>query len=362
MQAYHKTATTTYQSPIGYSGAVDANKKTDYVGNKICENNELVRILVDGGYFDVKEQKYYFYVQDHLGNNRLVVDQDGGVVQKTHYYPFGSAFADSERQDAQPYKYNGKELDQMHGLNLYDYSARYYEPAIGRFTTVDPLAEKYYSISPYAYVDNNPLKYIDPTGKEKINGLYNPKSISPLLRSILAEAVEKRRHIDNEFIHIYAHGSKDGFTFVNKNGEKQIIRNQTDFMIFLEKNSYTWRDKKGKDVVVVFHSCNIGEFAGEMAKKFSDVIFIAPSTQLLIDDRTGEEIVGFIDEGINYEEFLKGQWNVYENDNFYTRSISGEKNPDSDEGANESLGYENTWDRINHFLNQALAAGAKYIP
>ena len=52
----------------------------------------------------------------------------------------------------------------MHGLNLYDYSARYYQPAIGRFTTVDPLAEKYYSISPYAYCLNNPLKYIDPTG------------------------------------------------------------------------------------------------------------------------------------------------------------------------------------------------------
>jgi uncharacterized protein RhaS with RHS repeats len=52
----------------------------------------------------------------------------------------------------------------MHGLNLYDYSARYYESAIGRFTTVDPHAESYYSWSPYAYVGNNPLKYIDPTG------------------------------------------------------------------------------------------------------------------------------------------------------------------------------------------------------
>lgn len=67
-------------------------------------------------------------------------------------------------QGKQPYKYNGKELDQMHGLNLYDYSARYYEPAIGRFTTVDPLAEMYYSISPYAYCNNNPLRFIDPTG------------------------------------------------------------------------------------------------------------------------------------------------------------------------------------------------------
>lgn len=50
----------------------------------------------------------------------------------------------------------------MHGLNLYDYSARYYESEIGRFTTVDPMAEKYYSINPYAYVANNPMKFIDP--------------------------------------------------------------------------------------------------------------------------------------------------------------------------------------------------------
>lgn len=92
------------------------------------------------------------------------------MVQRNHYYPFGTAFAENtvDEQKQQPYKYNGKELDQMHGLNLYDYSARYYESAIGRFTTVDPLAEKYYSISPYAYVANNPLRYIDPDGRKII--------------------------------------------------------------------------------------------------------------------------------------------------------------------------------------------------
>lgn len=69
----------------------------------------------------------------------------------------------------------------MHGLNMYDYSARYYEPAIGRFTTVDPLAEKYYSISPYVYVGNNPIKFIDPDGRafgppdEPINLRISPR-------------------------------------------------------------------------------------------------------------------------------------------------------------------------------------------
>lgn len=169
LQAYHKTATTTYQSPIGYSSEVPTNKKTDYVGNKIYEDDELVRILVDGGYYDVKAEKYYFYVQDHLGNNRLVVDQDGGVVQQTHYYPFGSAFADSKNEDTQPYKYNGKELDKMHELNLYDYSARHYDAAIGRFTTIDPRTEDYYEWSPYVYVGNNPIKRTDPDGEAWIN-------------------------------------------------------------------------------------------------------------------------------------------------------------------------------------------------
>jgi RHS repeat-associated protein len=139
---------------------------TSYVGNKVYENGTLKRILVDGGY--IEDGVYHYYVTDHLGNNRIVANSSGTVVQSTQYYPFGMSFADAAGTGAQPYKYNGKELDQMHGLNLYDYSARYMDAAIGRFTTVDPLAEKYYSISPYAYCNNNPIKFIDPTGMSYI--------------------------------------------------------------------------------------------------------------------------------------------------------------------------------------------------
>jgi RHS repeat-associated protein len=146
-----------------YSCATDTEvKTTDYVGNKVYENGALKRILVDGGY--IENGVYHYYVTDHLGNNRIVANSSGTVVQSTQYYPFGMSFADAAGAGAQPYKYNGKELDQMHGLNMYDYSARHYDSAIGRFTTVDPLAEKYYSISPYVYCNNNPIKYIDPTG------------------------------------------------------------------------------------------------------------------------------------------------------------------------------------------------------
>jgi len=132
----------------------------------------LKRILIDGGY--IEGGVYYFYLTDHLGNNRVVANSSGAMIQKTHYYPFGMAFAESTDQGKQPYKYNGKEFDQMHGLNLYDYSARYMEPALGRFTTVDPLAEKYYSVSPYVYCANSPINAIDPEGKLVIfvNGFH----------------------------------------------------------------------------------------------------------------------------------------------------------------------------------------------
>ncbi len=154
--------------------SLNNTKTTEYVGNMIYEGTgsnatALKRILVDGGY--IEGGVYYFYFRDHLGNNRAVVSSNGKVVQRSHYYPFGMTFAETSAtdQNKQPYQYNGKELDRMHGLNLYDYSARYMEPALGRFTTMDPKAEKYYSVSPYIYCLNNPTRLIDPKGEDIID-------------------------------------------------------------------------------------------------------------------------------------------------------------------------------------------------
>ncbi len=112
----------------------------------------------------IENSTYYFYQTDHLGNNRVIASAGGNLVQSNHYYPFGMSFAEGSATSQQPYKYNGKELDTERGLNLYDYSARLMDPALGRFSTVDPLAEKYYWISPYAYCAGNPVNAIDPDG------------------------------------------------------------------------------------------------------------------------------------------------------------------------------------------------------
>ena len=96
--------------------------------------------------------------------------EDGSVCQITNYYASGLPYFDqssNKNEELQPYKYNGKELDRMHGLNLYDFSARQYDPSLGQFTAMDPLCEKYYHLSPYAYCGGNPVNYIDPTGMEQ---------------------------------------------------------------------------------------------------------------------------------------------------------------------------------------------------
>ena len=138
----------------------------DYCGNIIYENNALSQILFDGGYITLSgtTPTYHYYLQDHLGNNRVVVKQDGTVEQVNHYYPFGALMGESTDGDTQRFKYNGKELERMHGLDWYDYGARNYDAALARWHNMDPLCEKYYNLSPYNYCGNNPINAIDVKG------------------------------------------------------------------------------------------------------------------------------------------------------------------------------------------------------
>ena len=153
LKTVHKTGSTT--------------TTTDYCGNVVYENDVQKLLLTDEGYVTLSDGKYHYYLKDHQGNNRVVINQSGTVEEANHYYPFGGVFASSG--NVQPYKYNGKELDAKKGLNWYDYGARHYDAALGRFTTVDPSAENYYSTSPFTYCLNNPLNYIDPLGTDTVD-------------------------------------------------------------------------------------------------------------------------------------------------------------------------------------------------
>ena len=170
----HKTAIANISVPMGQikelaSSQISQTNTTDYCNNVIYENGVLSMILTEEGYVTLSGDApiYHYYLKDHQGNNRVVINQASTVEQINHYYPFGGLFeVNTTTSGIQSYKYNGKELDRIHGVDWYDYEARMYDGALGRFTTVDPLTEKYYSTNLYAYCKNNPINRIDPDGKD----------------------------------------------------------------------------------------------------------------------------------------------------------------------------------------------------
>ena len=166
------------------------------------ESDTLIRIHNGDGYLDCSEQDFRYFVRDYQGNIRTVygsalknlkfieIDkpprhlatvpfdwfdrgdmqyielQKNVTYQRMQYYPFGLPYEAHYQPEEQPYKYGGKEFIELHGYDSYDFDARMYYPALCRFMTMDPLCEKYYSISPYAYCNNNPVKYIDSDGRD----------------------------------------------------------------------------------------------------------------------------------------------------------------------------------------------------
>jgi RHS repeat-associated protein len=104
-----------------------------------------------------------YFIKDHLGNVRFVYSTISGPSQITDYYPFGLEIPVSGSTFNQV-KYNSKELQTEAKLDWYDYGARFYDPVIGRWHSVDPLAEKSRRWSPYTYCMDNPIRFIDPDG------------------------------------------------------------------------------------------------------------------------------------------------------------------------------------------------------
>ncbi|WP_281335983.1 DUF6443 domain-containing protein [Flavobacterium eburneipallidum] len=123
------------------------------------------------------------------------VNTTSEIVEENNYYPFGLKHKDSNNvvtstNPGQKYKYNGKELQDELGLNVYDMDARNYDPALGRFMNIDPMAESYYQHTPYNFVGSNPIIRTDPTGMdwytdEKGNQTYNKDLTKDNASSIL---------------------------------------------------------------------------------------------------------------------------------------------------------------------------------
>lgn len=174
---------------VGMAKPIAKRLKTKYYycSNLVYDNDNISAILFDGGYASVDDDNgivMHFYVKDHLGSNRLVVDGNGNIEEVNHYYPFGALMGDRCGVSQNKYKYIGKELDTMYGWNMQDHKARWYDPVVGRWMVTDPLQEKYFDSSlsslwygvdplagkyannsPYVYCNDNPIRLIDSNGK-----------------------------------------------------------------------------------------------------------------------------------------------------------------------------------------------------
>jgi len=174
------TATRTIGTPVNLYYTYDAigNKlkkqsgstTTDYVDGVQYSNGNIEFIQTEEGLArrSGNSYSYEYNLSDHLGNVRVTFYQNPTtnqleVLQRDDYYAFGLRKMGVPNSNTNKYLYNSKELQEE--LGQYDYGARFYDPVIGRWNVIDPLAADYDSSSPYVYGNGNPIRFIDPDGR-----------------------------------------------------------------------------------------------------------------------------------------------------------------------------------------------------
>ncbi|QLE02021.1 hypothetical protein HX109_10815 [Galbibacter sp. BG1] len=212
---------------VSESGSVTST--TDYSGSYIYENSELQFFSHTEGYVDAEGTgyRYVYQYKDHLGNVRLSYqDADGNgsiatneIVEESNYYPFGLEHKGYNNVvngvENNYFNFNGKELDESLGLNVIEMDFRQYDPALGRFNVVDAMAEERNWLSPYNFVQNNPIMRVDPTGLLDDYGLDQDGNIE-----LIKETDDK-----TDTLYSVTRG-EDGELVKDDNGE--VVRNDTN--------------------------------------------------------------------------------------------------------------------------------------
>ncbi|MCI5050844.1 MAG: RHS repeat-associated core domain-containing protein [Candidatus Pacebacteria bacterium] len=227
---------------------INPNLPRDQQGQYHEAREKIKQYATQEGVVRYAHYSYVFQYKDHLGNVRLSYadsDKNGAidpyeVIEENNYYPFGleqkgynHSVSSNGNALAQNYKYNGMELNEELGLDWYDYGARKYDAALGRWMNIDPLAEVMRRHSPYNYAFNNPIFFIDPDGMSPTATLINGGTIS-------AEDIENSAFGAQNFgVTIGATGKSNTFTEMRKE------YNSTDYSTTSE-DDIRFRDKDGK--------------------------------------------------------------------------------------------------------------------
>ena len=214
---------THYQNydPFYYHGTVSQPKKTEDIAGGTssdldyqCKPTDLVMVDIlpkqdillgsinQNASINGQEKEVYFYHGDHLGSANWITDIKGTPIQYIHYAPYGELINNQHAAGYdERYKFTGKERDVETG---YDYfGARFYWATIGHWLSVDPMADKYPNISPYAYCAWNPVKFVDPDGRKiKIAGNFITRILGrlgvPNYQGKVMSALSQLKDIDPE--------------------------------------------------------------------------------------------------------------------------------------------------------------------
>jgi len=211
--------------------------------------------------------------------------------------------------------FTGKERDSETGFSYF--GARYYDSDIlTGWLSVDPLADKYPGLSPYAYCGWNPILFRDPNGKEKVISFGNSDKDKRI-----ACAAENSPE-DPPVIHLWAHGNPNMVQTYDQNNKSNIISSWDGMHEFLSKESSLYREKNdGEKLILVMHCCETGQGDDNIAKKISsglDLLVIAPTETIIT--QAGGNAPNYIDcDDLGTMDFDKdtnkvierGVWNVY---------------------------------------------------
>jgi len=186
MEGSQTKATYSYIADGTKAGVVDDNNEGFvYLGSLVYNNNsgnlELESTSFGGGRINKTSGSYdiNYFITDHLGSTRAIVDNSGTIKEQNDYYPFGMRYQSNSGSaiSTNRYTFSGKEIQTTGNVNYLDFGARQYDDFTGRWFVIDPLAEKIPWQSPYVYCSNNPINRIDPDGMldgdiYNLNGVY----------------------------------------------------------------------------------------------------------------------------------------------------------------------------------------------
>lgn len=271
---------------------------TDYSGMFVYKDEHVDYINTSEGRLKWDDQHHLFYaeyfIKDHLGNVRNVITTNpyfsNSIIQITDYYPFGLEIQDINASDNLQL-YNSKELQTDAKLWWYDYGARFYDPVLARWHSVDPMAETSRRWSPYSYCMNNPIRFIDPDGMN-VDGYEDAQGNYKWFDGETAKWISKNNNLyfhvtDNkEVFGMLEAGILDNHTESNDFGEVAPVDNTTNFEMWLDSPSE-----------------NLGEGALKVGANIAYSIVNSPYTLLSGESLGGtgaipqEKMSAFIDVG-----------------------------------------------------------------